>query len=78
MFKKLQSSIGTGWCTLIHKSIMWPAHGHYQCRTCGRRYPAFANVATASLKEGACAMRVEVTGEPVLRGSIGESHLRAA
>jgi hypothetical protein len=31
--------LGTLWCDLMHDSPMWPIHGQYQCRTCGRRYP---------------------------------------
>ena len=27
------------WCRTVHDSPMWPSHGHYQCRTCGREYP---------------------------------------
>lgn len=27
------------WCGLMHDAPMWPIHGQYQCRTCGRRYP---------------------------------------
>ena len=27
------------WCTAMHSSLMWPSHGHYHCRTCGREYP---------------------------------------
>jgi hypothetical protein len=42
MFRQVQSRIGTIWCSLTHESLLWPAHGHYQCRTCGRCYPAFA------------------------------------
>lgn len=30
--------LGTIWCDLMHDSPMWPIHGQYQCRTCGRRY----------------------------------------
>lgn len=26
------------WCGLMHDSPMWPIHGQYRCRTCGRRY----------------------------------------
>lgn len=26
------------WCRAMHDSPMWPSHGHYQCRTCGREY----------------------------------------
>jgi hypothetical protein len=41
MFEKLQWNIKTVWCGLMHESLTWPVHGHYVCRTCGRRYPAF-------------------------------------
>ena len=26
------------WCITMHKSVTWPHHGSYECRTCGRRY----------------------------------------
>jgi len=41
MFRQFGSRIGTIWCNVTHESLMWPVHGHYKCRTCGRRYPAF-------------------------------------
>jgi hypothetical protein len=41
MWKKLQQEIGTAWCVAMHDSVMWPAHGEYECRSCGRRYAAF-------------------------------------
>jgi hypothetical protein len=31
-------SLGALWCDLMHDSPMWPIHGEYQCRTCGRHY----------------------------------------
>src|SRR2546425_3385940 len=31
--------LGMLWCALMHDSPMWPIHGEYQCRTCGRRHP---------------------------------------
>jgi hypothetical protein len=31
--------LGALWCEVMHESAMWPIHGEYQCRTCGRRYP---------------------------------------
>ena len=55
MFSQLQSRIDTVWCRLMHESILWPIHGHYECRTCGRRYPAFAEAPTAGSPEGAAA-----------------------
>ena len=27
------------WCRTMHDSPMWPSHGRYECRTCGREYP---------------------------------------
>jgi len=48
MFKELRWTIGTIWCKLKHDSLMWPAHGRYQCRTCGRHYPAFAEAQMAN------------------------------
>jgi hypothetical protein len=41
MLRNLQSNVGAAWCTLMHDSVMWPVHGEYECRTCGRHYPAF-------------------------------------
>lgn len=31
--------LGDSWCRLMHDSLMWPIHGQYQCRRCGRRRP---------------------------------------
>jgi len=47
MSKTLQSDLGTFWCSLMHDSPMWPVHGEYQCRACGRRYPAFGEAPPA-------------------------------
>lgn len=44
MFSQLRSRAGSVWCNLMHESIMWPTHSHYECRTCGRCYPALAEV----------------------------------
>jgi hypothetical protein len=40
MMKRSTWDLGTIWCGLMHDSVMWPIHGQYQCRTCGRSYPA--------------------------------------
>jgi hypothetical protein len=48
MLRKFQSNLGTVWCTLMHDSMMWPVHGQYECRTCGRQYPAFPEAPAAS------------------------------
>lgn len=26
------------WCEIMHDAPMWPIHGRYECRTCGRHY----------------------------------------
>jgi hypothetical protein len=33
-----QGRIGDLWCRLMHTEPMWPVHGQYECRTCGRRF----------------------------------------
>lgn len=33
------SRIADLWCRLMHAEPMWPAHGQYECRKCGCRYP---------------------------------------
>ena len=43
MFSRLRSRAGSIWCNLMHESIMWPTHGHYECRICGRRFVAFGD-----------------------------------
>jgi hypothetical protein len=48
MFRQLRWRIGTIWCSLTHESLMWPVHGHYECRTCGRRYLAFSEAPIAN------------------------------
>jgi hypothetical protein len=30
--------LGDVWCSFAHDSPMWPIHGQYECRLCGRRY----------------------------------------
>ena len=37
-WQSARRKIGTLWCDLMHDSPMWPIHGQYQCRTCGRQY----------------------------------------
>jgi hypothetical protein len=45
MSNKSGWDLGAIWCGLMHESVMWPIHGQYQCRTCGRRYPALVDEA---------------------------------
>jgi hypothetical protein len=36
--KPARSRIADLWCKLMHAEPMWPSHGQYECRTCGRRH----------------------------------------
>jgi hypothetical protein len=36
-----QSRIGDLWCRVMHAEPMWPTHGRYQCRVCGRRFQVY-------------------------------------
>jgi len=36
--REAASKLGAVWCRSMHDSPMWPIHGQYQCRTCGRHY----------------------------------------
>jgi hypothetical protein len=31
--------LGSLWCGVMHDVPMWPIHGQYECRRCGRRRP---------------------------------------
>jgi hypothetical protein len=31
-----EDTLGSLWCSLVHEAPMWPIHGQYGCRTCGR------------------------------------------
>ena len=39
MLEQATDKLRALWCEAVHDSPMWPIHGQYQCRTCGRRYP---------------------------------------
>lgn len=36
--KPKQALIGSLWCRLMHAEPMWPSHGRYECRRCGRHF----------------------------------------
>lgn len=35
----MMHTLATLWCEIVHDSPMWPIHGRYECRVCGREYP---------------------------------------
>jgi hypothetical protein len=56
--RQTQARIADFWCKLMHaEGLMWPAHGQYECRSCGRRHrvcweqalPGRASVASMAL-----------------------------
>lgn len=68
--KPTQERISEFWCTLMHAEAMWPSHGQYECRTCGRRHlvcweqplPVVARplvLSGAALAHGALTMAAE-------------------
>ena len=34
----LSGRLGMLWCHAMHDASMWPIHGTYRCRSCGRSY----------------------------------------
>jgi hypothetical protein len=36
---EISRRIAEFWCRMMHRSPLWPSHGHYRCRTCWREYP---------------------------------------
>lgn len=53
MFRQIQFKIGAAWCRLSHNSVTWPIHGYYECRSCGRRYRAFAETLNSGRRQRA-------------------------
>jgi len=37
--KNLWAWISKSWCNHMHAALMWPVHGHYECRVCHKTYP---------------------------------------
>ena len=35
----MNKTIGDLWCKFAHAEPMWPIHGEYECRVCGRHHP---------------------------------------
>jgi hypothetical protein len=65
--KPTQERIANFWCRLMHAEPMWPSHGQYECRTCGRRHrvcweqPAPAAPRLPALGRGMLAQSASVT-----------------
>ena len=74
--------LGAAWCLAMHDAAMWPIHGEYECRTCGRHFPvpwAWENFAPAAASRGSIAtlrpavlplfVLLALLSAPVVRGS---------
>lgn len=55
------------WCSFMHDSPMWPIHGRYACRVCGREYP----VAWSEIKATEKPQRSDVQ---IYRHAVAGSH----
>jgi len=66
--------LGTLWCDVMHDSPMWPIHGQYTCRSCGRSYPvpwASDGPAPAPARTlDARPIRIREAGVPSFRSAI--------
>ncbi len=41
------SALAAWWCSIAHDAPMWPIHGQYVCRVCGKEFPvAWSNAKT--------------------------------
>ena len=71
-FQTTAWNFGTLWCDFMHDSPMWPIHGEYECRVCGRRYPvlwAGDRLLPASSKLAAEPARIRRAGVPSFRSA---------
>jgi hypothetical protein len=50
---KIAEALANWWCANLHDAPMWPIHGQYRCRTCGRRQAVLWGRPTAlAIEEG--------------------------
>lgn len=54
---KLMETLAKVWCSLVHDSPMWPMHGRYECRVCGREYPVEWSETAAKERPGRRELR---------------------
>ncbi len=79
---KRSAKLGAAWCLAMHDAAMWPIHGEYACRTCGRHFPVpwagenYAPAAASRRSFGALRSAVlplfvllALLSAPILRGS---------
>ncbi len=46
--EEVMRSLAAWWCWIAHDALMWPVHGRYACRVCGREFPvAWSNAKIA-------------------------------
>ncbi len=63
-------NLGTLWCEFMHDSAMWPIHGQYECRVCGRYYPV-------PWDEFRLSPATSMAAEPVRRSHAGVAPVRS-
>jgi len=68
MLDGTREKAGVFWCSLMHDSPMWPIHGEYECRICGRRYPvAWGDAAVSAPAAVSPAARLSMTSSRRIR-----------
>jgi hypothetical protein len=73
------SKLGAMWCRFMHDSPMWPIHGEYRCRTCGRRRPVdWAGGRVSARKTSLMAARSALLPLILVSAALQPSHVRAA
>jgi len=65
----LSNKLGTLWCGLMHESVTWPIHGHYQCRACGRTWPAPWSPPVSALRGSLLILVVATAIAPPIRAA---------
>jgi hypothetical protein len=57
------------WCRLMHDEAMWPTHGQYECRTCGRRYRVCWGRSAAGMQHASTGPEAPVPDSAACDGS---------
>lgn len=75
----ISEQLSAMWCAFMHDSPMWPIHGRYQCRTCGRYFPVqWADAGKAELDTPSPCFRPAVLPLLVIMAMLVPANVHAA
>jgi hypothetical protein len=74
--KPAHARIGDFWCQLMHRKPMWPSHGQYECRTCGRRHPVCWEQPSPATLRGMTLPRETHRQSALLQQPVRATHVR--